>query len=60
MKKLALLMFAVLVLSCANKPNQTVYNRPNTALAPFVDDFKIYPHGPTTQQCLGDQGFAFR
>jgi len=46
MKKLSLLMFVILVLGCTSKPNQTVYNRPNTVLAPFVDDFKLYPMDP--------------
>ena len=46
MKKLSLFLFTILILGCTSKPNQTVYNRPNTVLAPFVDDFKIYPMDP--------------
>lgn len=43
MKKLALFLFAILILGCASKPNQTVYNRPNTVVVNHRDDFKDHP-----------------
>ena len=46
MKKLAILMFAILILGCGSKPNQTAYNRPNTILAWHYDEFENYPMDP--------------
>ena len=42
MKKLALLIFAILILGCGSKPNQTVYNRPNAVFVWHHEDFENY------------------